>query len=106
MISLIYPVKFTTVRSAAHFTGAKAPPVPLHYAGQVRALARERIPEVVELQLPGVGTRPRKNTQLLDQPEAVFLNLIDKGFAGIEHVGAEGFGLDTVVNLCSQTHEN
>jgi hypothetical protein len=33
VISLIYPVKFTIVRSAAHFTGAKAPPVPLHYAG-------------------------------------------------------------------------
>ena len=34
VISLIYPVKFTIVRSAAHFTGAKAPPVPLHFAGR------------------------------------------------------------------------
>jgi hypothetical protein len=40
------------------------------------------------------------------QLEAVFLNLIDKGFVGSEHVGAEGLGLDTVVNLCSETHEN
>jgi len=42
----------------------------------------------------------------LDQLEAVFLNFINEGFDGSEHLGSEGFGLDTVINLCSQTHED
>ena len=77
------------------------------HPGTVRALAHECIPEILEFQPPGIGPHlVRHNTQLLDQLEAVFLNLVYDGFDGGKHLGAKGFGLDTIVNLCCHAHEN
>jgi hypothetical protein len=58
--------------------------------------------------LPPRGCACRKATAglLLNQLDAVFLDLIDEGFVGSEHLGAERFGLDTVVNLGRQAHES
>jgi len=55
---------------------------------------------------PSPVVAKRLNCYLLDQLEAVFLNFINEGFDGSEHLGSEGFGLDTVINLCRQTQEN
>ena len=42
----------------------------------------------------------------LNQFDTVFLNLIDEGIDWFEAIRAEGFWLDTLVNLTSQAHKN